>query len=89
MGHLPGVFNDELISKSFLEIDPSIAQRTISKYQTTRLRMSADDSFALKEFVGMSDMSYIKFNRAMFYFRGYRFLAPVSQLREFRLIAKK
>ena len=89
MAYLPGVFNDELISKLFLGIDPSIAQRTISQYQTTRLRMSADDSFALKEFVGMSDMSYIKFNRAMFYFRGYRFLAPVSQLREFRLIAKK
>ena len=88
MAYLPGVFNDELISKLFLGIDPSIAQRTISQYQTTRLRMSADDSFALKEFVGMSDMSYIKFNRAMFYFCGYRFLAPVSQLREFRLIAK-
>ena len=89
MGYLPGVFNDELISKMFLEIDPSTAQTTIRKYQNARLRMSAAESFALKEFVGMSDMSYIKFNRAMFYFRGYRFLAPVSQLREIRLIAKK
>ena len=67
MGYLPGVFNDELISKMFLEIDPSTAQTTIRKYQNARLRMSAAESFALKEFVGMSDMSYIKFNRAMFF----------------------
>ena len=67
MGYLPGVFNDELISKMFLEIDPSTAQTTIRKYQNARLRMSAAESFTLKEFVGMSDMSYIKFNRAMFF----------------------
>ena len=51
--------------------------------------MSADKSFALKEFVGLSDMSYIKFNRAMFYFSGSWFLAPINRVREIRFNAKK
>ena len=89
MGYLPGLFNDELISKLFLEIDPNIAQRTIRKYQSARLRLCGDQSFALKEFVGLSDMSYIKFNRAMFYFSGSWFLAPVNHVREIRINAKK
>ena len=89
MGYLPGEFNDKLISKMFLEIDPSKAQRTIRKYQSNHLRLAAKDSFALKDFVGMSDMSYIKFNQAMFYFSGSWFLAPISHVREIRIAAKK
>ena len=89
MGYLPGVFNDELISKMFLEIDPGTAQRTIRKYQTNHLRLAADDPLSLKEFVGISDMSYTKFNRALFYFTGSYFLAPISHVREIRMAAKK
>ena len=33
MGYLPGVFNDELISKLFLEINPIQAQLTVRTYQ--------------------------------------------------------
>ena len=89
MGYLPGMFNNELISKLFLEIDPSRAQRTIRKYQNNHLRLSAEDSLSLKEFVGISDMSYTKFNRAMFYFSGSWFLAPISHVREIRTALKK
>ena len=89
IGYLPGLFNDELISKMFLEIDPAKAQRTIRKYQNNHLRLAAEDSLTLKEFVGMSDMSYIKFNRAMFYFSGSWFLAPIRHVREIRIAAKK
>ena len=89
MGYLPGLFNDELISKLFLDIDPARAQRTIRKYQNNHLRLSAEDSLSLKEFVGMSDMSYTKFNRGMFYFSGSWFLAPIRHVQEIRTAFKK
>ena len=88
MGYLPGVFNDEIISKMFLEIDPSTAQTTIRKYQNAHLRMSAANSFALKqEFVGMSNVSYINLIEPCF--SGSWFLAPISHVREIRFNAKK
>ena len=85
MKYLPGVFNDELISKLFFEIDPSTAKRAILKHQTNCLRLGAHDSFVLKEFAGMSDNSYIKINRALFYFTGAWFLAPITHVRKIRI----
>ena len=86
---MPGVFNNKIISKMFLEIDPSAAKRTTRKHQSNRLRLTAEDSLALKEFVGMSNMSYIKFNQAMFYFIGSWFLAYISHVRRIRNAARK
>ena len=43
MGYLPGVFNDELISKLFLEINPIQAQLTVRKYQNKMLRLDENN----------------------------------------------
>ena len=55
LDHLPGSFNDELISHLFLQIDDDRAETAVKKYYNKNRRLSAHDSSSLKGFAGLSD----------------------------------
>ena len=89
MGHLPGHFNDELISKMFIDIDDEeIIRKTLQNYHNTRLRLNAEDAAALKSYAGLNDSAYIRFSRGLFFFRGLRILAPIRDVRQLRIRMK-
>ena len=75
LGHLPGSFNDQLISRLYLDVNGERAIYILKTYCNTHLRMSTEDSSALMVFVGLSQRQHEQFNRAVFYYTGLRILA--------------
>ena len=89
MRHLSGAFNDKVIAKLFLEIDEETVRKTLRKYANNQLRLNAQDSASLKSFAVLSDNSYIKLIRGLFYFTGLQLLAPIKDVRGLRNIKKE
>ena len=73
----------------FVAIDDEIIRKTLQKYQSNRLRLTAQDSSSMKSFVGLSDNQYVKLSRGTFYFTGLKLLAPISNVRRLRATRKK
>lgn len=84
LDHLPGDFNDELISNLFLNIGVEQAASAVKKYYNNNQRLNPKDSSSLKGFAGMSDQQYVKFSRGFFYFTGIRILAPILDVTRLR-----
>ena len=84
LDHLPGSFNDELISHLLLQIDDDRAGTAVKKYYNKNRILSAHDSSSLKGFAGLSDQQYMRFSRAFYYFTGIRILAPILDIRLLR-----
>ena len=80
MKYLPGSFHDELVASLFLEIDKTRAASVLRRYHNKHLRMCAENSSTLRNFVGLNDRQYIRLMRALFYFAGMRILAPISHV---------
>ena len=90
MKHPPGAFNDELIAKMFVDIDDEeIIRNTLGEYHNKRLRLNAEESASLKGFVELSDNADIKLSRGLFYFTGFRILAPIKAVRRLWKIKKE
>ena len=53
--HLPGTFNDVIISNKFLEIDDNIATKTAKEHYSMRLRLQAENSACLKMYASLNE----------------------------------
>ena len=82
--HLPGSFNDELISNLFLQIKDDRVETAVKKYYNKNRRLSSYDASCLKGFAGLSDKQYMRFSRAFYYFTGIRILAPIKDIQLLR-----
>ena len=63
INHLPGSFNDKVISRMFLNIDEDVATNTVKEYYSTKIRLPAASSASLKSYASLNDKVYERFNR--------------------------
>ena len=82
--HLPGTFNDTVISRLFLEIDKVVATKTIKEYYSLNMRLQAENSACLKIYASLNDKVYERFERMLFYLLNIRVLAPIKEVRKLK-----
>ena len=82
--HLPGSFNDQLISTMFLDIDQDVATKTVKEYYSTKLRLGPENSASLKIYASLNDKAYERINRMLYYLLGVRVLALIERVRKIR-----
>ena len=59
LSHLPGTFNDKVISRMFVEIDEVVATKTVKEYYSLKMRLQAENSACLKIYASLNDKVYI------------------------------
>ena len=68
--HLPGTFNNVIISKTIVEIDEKVAAKTVKEYYSIKLRLRAENFVCLKIYALLNDKVYEKCERMLFYLLG-------------------
>ena len=80
MKHLPSKYYKPVIAAFSLEINVESAVDVLAKYHNKNLRLNANDSCALKNFVGLNDAQYVRLMRSLFYFVGMCVCSPLRAI---------
>ena len=89
INHLPGSFNDEVISSMFLDVDRSVISKTAKEYYSTKLRSGPEDSALLKSYVSLNSKVYKKFNRMLYYLLWDQVFATIKSVQKLKLTMLK